>query len=99
LAEKGRPVFFYGDGKTAVEDGFTPLSGAKKGLTRVVTTKGESGLYLRVAVGKLEKKADGSYELDGLGIRAKGLIERGENERKELLLPLAEGANSIEYVW
>jgi hypothetical protein len=54
---------------------------------------------LRVAVGKLEKKADGSYELDGLGIRAKGLIERGENERKELLLPLAEGANSIEYVW
>ena len=99
LAEKGRPVFFYGDGKTAVEDGFTPLSGAKKGLTRVVTTKGESGLYLRVAVGKLEKKADGSYELDGLGIRAKGLIERGENERKELLLPLAEGATSIEYVW
>jgi len=52
-----------------------------------------------VAFGKLEKKGADTFEMDGLKIRSAGLVERGEGDKKELLLPLKEGANIVEYAW
>ena len=52
-----------------------------------------------MAFGKLEKKGADTFEMDGLKIRSAGLVERGEGDKKELLLPLKEGANIVEYAW
>lgn len=99
LADKGRPVFLYSEGGTKVEDAFTPLGDSRKGFSRVVNVQSPGGAYLRVAFGKLEKKGADTFEMDGLKIRSAGLVERGEGDKKELLLPLKEGANIVEYAW
>ncbi|MFM8930848.1 MAG: hypothetical protein ACKOS8_03090, partial [Gemmataceae bacterium] len=80
-------------------DAFTPLVDSRKGFSRVIKVQSPGGAYLRVASGKLEKKGADFYELDGLKIKSAGLMERGEGDKKELLLPLKEGANTVEYAW
>ncbi len=100
LGSKGRPVFLYQDGTATVEDGFVPREGKVKGFTREVKAGAAAGCYLRLATGRIEKKADGSYEVEGgLKIQGDTLLERGEGDKKELLLPLGEGTSKVEYLW
>lgn len=99
LVDKGRPVFLYSQGETKVEDSFIPLGDSRKGFSRILKVQAPGGAYLRVASGKLEKKGSDAYELDGLKIKSAGLLERGEGDQKELLLPLHEGDNTVEYAW
>jgi cytochrome c2 len=99
LDDKGRPVFLYSQGETKVEDSFIPLGDSRKGFSRILKVQAPVGAYLRVVSGKLEKKGADTFELDGLKIKSAGLLERGEGDKKELLLPLKEGANTVEYAW
>ena len=99
LGDKGRPVFLYSRGETKVEDSFVPLGDSRRGFSRILKVQAPQGAFLRVASGKLEKKGAETFEFDGLKIRSAGLQERGEGDKKELLLPLNEGANTVEYAW
>ena len=93
-------MFLYQDGTATVEDGFVPREGKVKGFTREVKAGAAAGCYLRLATGRIEKKADGSYEVEGgLKIQGDTLLERGEGDKKELLLPLGEGTSKVEYLW
>ena len=110
LNKAGRPTFLYAFNGVTVADYSAPVP--NKGDTNfsrtlTVTTNGKApeNLYLRVATGNIEKRADGLYVLDKiLELKVPSdAITRSSNGKQELLLPVIFTDNKaelkVEYVW
>ena len=105
-----RPTLLYSFRNVGVEDFLIPTGKAgTAGLRRTIqfNNLGLPGLYLRLAVGKLQDAGENAWRLnDALTIRvsdgAKEFV-RGDGEQQELLVPIPTRAGKsqleVEYVW